>query len=92
MTLKELKKYLRMFAVFNYKYPPKPKQGKKWIERMMNKFGWYRQTEVLVLREEYLNFHFIKSHFPLEIDRHLWVFKYGILNDTNKFDIFNSYS
>jgi len=40
---------IRAAASAIYKKPDAPKPFKpKWFERLMNRLGWYRQTEVLV--------------------------------------------
>lgn len=46
LTLEDLKKC----ALTHYKIPSLPKNRKiGWFEKLMNKFGWYKQCEMIII-------------------------------------------
>ena len=51
ITLEDIKEASRMF----YDKGPKiPEEKKSWLHRLMNKFGWYRHVEVIVIDQDEL--------------------------------------
>ena len=50
LTAKEMFKAISMISP--YKRPEFPKKTIKLFEKLMNKFGWYRQTTVYVLNPD----------------------------------------
>lgn len=64
-TMEDLKK----LALTTYKRPSLmdlPEKKKSIVERIMNKFGWYRQYEVIVLNSEYIEKHNFYMRRPVE--------------------------
>jgi len=47
-------KDLLEMASTTFKKPMNKPPTKPWVEKAMNKLGWYRQTEVLVIQEQKL--------------------------------------
>ena len=45
-TIEDLKESLACISSFK---PEVPKYKKNWFSKIMNKFGWYRQYEVIVI-------------------------------------------
>ena len=51
MTIKELEK---IAGLCKYERPNIPKHKLSLLEKIMNKFGWYRSTTVYILSEKHL--------------------------------------
>lgn len=47
LTIEDLKE--SMACINSFKYPEIPKYKKSWFTKIMNKFGWYRQYEIIVI-------------------------------------------
>lgn len=60
---------LRKMAVYQFQKPMTKPPTRPWVEKMMNRLGWYRQTEVLVLKDDQLcgGYPFSQSMDPLPI-------------------------
>ena len=61
LTFKDLEK----LALYKFKKPMVKPPTKKPFELLMNLFGWYRQTEVLVISESALGFKQTMEPLPM---------------------------
>jgi len=54
LTFKTLNEVIKALADVTYTYPLEalPKHKLSWLEKIMNKLGWYRQTTVYVIKHD----------------------------------------
>jgi hypothetical protein len=51
ITRENIMEMINKLAVHQFHEPEKPKKVNRWVEKIMNKLGWYRQCKFIVLRE-----------------------------------------
>jgi hypothetical protein len=53
VTLEDWKETIKQLSLHTYKIPEFPKESQTWLqkkfEKIMNRFGWYRQTTVYLI-------------------------------------------
>jgi len=66
ITSENIKEIFDKLAIHKSKGPPKPKTGWRWLEKLMNKFGWYRRYTIFILDSDtFKRPYYMQSYQPM---------------------------